>query len=370
MLFSRFLEGNLTVSYLCSTNEAIDGLALMEDTHAEEENLKSDEDSLGVIRGRVTYARGSVPLAEIRCRVAKTSTDSSAATTSVNDSSTPEIVNPEAKSTTTEPPEAPEIPKVPEEQEVLTSTTDLAGTYQFARLQPCTYEVTVTPPKGWNYKTEKQLFELKPGEVKVANFKIEPKPIETIFTGQVFDSNGLPAKGARVGGVVCSTSLEPVTIVTNSDGRFSFNNVVPGDRFVRVMLSGHVAELRDFSIDEGQTLSLNFNLRKAAHKIHGTITDVQGKPLIAELQLFEGGPLRAMVIQKTQTTAENGTFEFHVNAGQYSILAQSPGHEMGAWEGSISADQKADIQLIEFDPKRHTHPFLSPTEAREQGYPG
>ena len=332
----------------------------MESTHAEEENLKSSENNLGAIRGRVTYARGSVPLAEVKCRVAKTSVDSFAVTTSATsvDSPTPETVNSEADSTTTEAPEA------------RSSTTDLAGAYQFSSLEPCTYEITVTPPKGWNYKTETQSLELALGEVKVADFKLEPIPLETIFTGQVRDSNGLPAKGARVGGVVCSTSLEPVVIVTGSDGRFVFNNVVPGDRFARVMLSGHVAELRDFSIEEGQTLSLNFNLKKAAHKIHGTITNMQGKPLIAELQLFEGGPLRAMVIQKTETTGENGTFEFDVNEGEYSILVQARGYEMGAWGGKVSADNKADIQLVDFDPKRHTHPVLSPTEAREQGYPG
>jgi len=134
------------------------------------------------------------------------------------------------------------------------------------------------------------------------------------------------------------------------------------------MLSGHVAEVRDFSIEEGQTLSLNFNLKKAAHKIHGTITNMQGKPLMAEVQLFEGGPLRAMVIQKTQTTDENGTFEFDVNEGEYSILVQARGYEMGAWGGKVSADNKADIQLIEYDPKRHTHPYLSPTEAQAQGF--
>src|SRR5208283_5576360 len=224
----------------------------------EEEDLKSSENNLGAIRGRVTYARGSVPLAEVKCRVAKTSIDSSAVTTSATsvDSPTPETVNSEADSTTTEVPEA------------RSSTTDLAGAYQFSGLEPCTYEIIVTPPKGWNYKTETQSLELALGEVKVADFKIEPIPLVTIFTGQVLDSNGLPAKGARVGGVVCSTSLEPVVIVTGSDGRFVFNNIVPGDRFARVMLSGHVAEVRDFSIEEGQTLSLNFNLKKAAHKIH------------------------------------------------------------------------------------------------------
>jgi hypothetical protein len=323
----------------------------MQSTDAEEEKSTSDEKKLGVIRGRVTYARGSVPLAEVKCRAATTSANSSTVTASAIASSTPENVDSTAVSTTTE---APEI----------RSTTDLAGAYQFSNLEPCVYEVTVTPPKGWNYKTEPQSLELALGEIKVADFKLEPIPPETIFTGQVFDSNGVPAKDARVGGVVCSNSLEPVVIVTNSEGRFVFKNVVPGDRFVRVMLSGHVAEVRDFSIEEGQTLSLNFNLKKAAHMIHGSVMNEQGKPVKAELQLFVGGPMRALVLQKAQTTVENGTFEFHVNEGQYAILVQAAGYELGAWEGMVSADKKADIHLTEFDPRRHTHPVLSPTEAQ------
>ena len=325
----------------------------MQSTHAEEESLNNDDKKLGVIRGRVTYVRGSVPLAGVKCRVATTSADSSAAATSAIDSSTPENLDSEALSTTTGVPE------------VGSSTTDLAGAYQFSNLGPRVYEVTVTPPKGWNYKTETRSLELAPGEIKVADFKLEPIPIETIFAGQVFDSNGLPAKGARVGGVVCTTSHDPVVIVTDSDGKFAFRNVIPGDRFARVMLSGHVAEIRDFSIDEGQTVSLNFNLKKAAHRIHGSVTNKQGKPVKTELQLFEGGAMRAMVIQKTQTTAENGAFEFHVNEGQYSILVQALGYELGAWEGKVSQDTKADIQLTDFDPKRHTHPILSPTEAQD-----
>ena len=331
----------------------------MESTLAAEENVNSKENELGVIRGRVTYARGSVPLAEVKCRVAESSANSSNVTNSPIESSTPENVNPEVESATTE---APELPS---------STTDLAGAYQFSSLEPGTYEVTVTPPKGWNYKAEPQLLKLAPGEIKVADFKLEPIPLETIFTGQVFDSNGLPAKGARMGGVVCSNSYEPVVVVTESDGRFVFKNVEPGDRFVRIMLPEHVAVIHDFSIEEGQTLALNFNLMKADFKIHGTVTNSEAKPVKAELQLFMGGPMRAMVIQKTQNTTEDGTFEFYVNEGQYSILAQARGYEMGAWEGGkVSEDRKADIQLVEYDPRRHTHPVLSPTEAQEQGYPG
>jgi len=109
----------------------------------------------------------------------------------------------------------------------------------------------------------------------VADFKLEPIPLETIFTGQVFDSNGLPAKGARVGGVVCSNSLEPVVIVTNPEGRFLFKMLFRATVRSSSCYLDMWQRFRDFSIEEGQTFSLNFNLMKAAHKIHGTITNSQ-----------------------------------------------------------------------------------------------
>jgi hypothetical protein len=307
----------------------------MQSTSTNDEKLESDQKKLGVIRGRVTYSRGSVPLAIVTCQLTRAHAISSAGTTVTS-----------------------EVP------EPGSSTTDLAGAYQLSNLQPGLYEVKVTPPKGWNYKAEPQQTEIALGEVKIADFTLEQIPLETIFVGHVLDSDGHPAKGARLGGVLCSTSLEPAVTVTGADGGFVFNNVVPGDRFVRVMLPGHVAEVRDFSIEEGQTLSLDFNLKKAAHRIYGSINNKVGKPVMAEVQLFEGGAMQALVIQKTQTTNENGSFEFHVNEGRYSILIQAPGYELAAWEDKVSEDKKVDIQLMEFDPKRHTHPILSPTEAQ------
>jgi hypothetical protein len=250
--------------------------------------------------------------------------------------------------------------------EPVSATTDLSGAYEIAKLKPGIYDVSVIPPKGWNYKADPQSLDLKSGEVKVADFKLEPIPLETIFTGRVFDSEGHPAVGARLGGVICRNNIDPVTLLTDSEGRFLFKDVVPGDRFVRIMFPGHIAELQDFDIEEGQTLSQNFNLKKAAHKIQGTVTNNEGKPVEASVQLFTGGPMQAMVIQKAQTTREDGKFEFDVNDGQYSILVQAAGYELAAWVDSVYAHTKANIELVPFDPKRHTHPVLSPTEAEAQ----
>jgi hypothetical protein len=275
---------------------------------------KDSAKELCTIRGRVTYVRGPVPLAKVTAEAQPTTTDTTA----------------EAQPTTTD-----------TTAEAQFTTTDIAGAYQVSNLEPGTYKVTVTPPKDWNYTTQPQLLQLAPGEVKVADFRLEKVALETILEGRVFDGDGVLAKGARLEGVICGTNLEVAAVVTGSDGRFIFRNVIPGKRFVRVMLSGHLGEVHDFTIEEGQRLPLDFNLKKASHRIHGTVTNEEGKPFETTVRLYE----KAMVLQTWKTTKENGSYEFFVNEGQYNILVQADYYELAAWNGLVSEDKKVDFQL-------------------------
>jgi hypothetical protein len=215
----------------------------------------------------------------------------------------------------------------------------MAGTYRLTNLEPGTYEVTVTPPKDWNYQTTPQTLVLAPEEVKVADFTLEKVQPETILEGRVLDSDGAPIKGAKLEGVICDNNLE--SSITDSEGRFIFKNVTPGARFVRVTSSGYVAELRDFTIDEGEEISIDISLNKAAHKIYGIITNEEGKPQEATVRLFQN----KLVIQKWETTMEDGSYEFYVNEGEYSILVQAPLFRLSPWQGSVSEDKKVDFQL-------------------------
>ena len=266
---------------------------------------KSDAKELCTIRGRVTYVRGPVPLAKVTAEAQPTTTTNTTA---------------EAQPTT---------------------TTNIAGAYQLSNLEPGSYEVTVTPPEDWNYAAKPQLLQLAPGEVKVADFRLEQVALETILEGRVFDGDGVLAKGARLEGVICGTNLEVAVAVTGSDGRFIFKNVVPGNRFVRVMLRGHLGVVHDFTIEEGQRMSLDFNLKKASHRVHGTVTNEEGKPFETTVRLFEKG----VVSQKSETTKEDGSFEFFVNEGEYSILVQAPFYQLAAWQALVSEDKKVDFKL-------------------------
>jgi protocatechuate 3,4-dioxygenase beta subunit len=307
-----FLDRKLSVLYLCSTRKKItsNGLTEVNTTEEKEEGQDSSEKRLCTISGRVTYARGAVPLAVVKARLQ---------------------------------------PATNELAEAGSATTDLAGAYELSNLEPGTYEVTVTPPKDWKYETKPQLIELAAGEAKVVDFGLEKIVLEAILEGRVFDSNGLPAEGARLEGVICGTTAKLESTVTDAEGRFVFRNVTPGNRFFRVMLSGHVGEVRDFTIEEGQKISLDVALKKAAHRIHGVVTNEEGKPLETTVRLYE----KNVISQKWETSKEDGGFEFYVKEGEYSILTQAPFYEFAAWNGLVSEDKKVDFRLTRI-PERAT----------------
>jgi hypothetical protein len=304
-----------------------------------------------IIRGRVTYARGAVPLAKVTARLLSTTTaleqheqSGSARTEAQTDAQlegeTASTVQAQSTATENEAGADEQSAGITElTPQAQSATTDITGTYQLLNLEPGTYEVSVAPPKDWKYEAKPQTLRLAPGEVKEANFRLEKMILETILEGRVLDSDGKPARGARLEGVLCGTNLE--SVVAGNDGRFIFKNVTPGSRFVRVMYSGHLGEVRDFDIEEGQTISLDIALKKAAHRIYGTVTNELGEPFGATVRLYEKG----VISQKCETTKENGSYEFYVNEGEWSVLAQASLYHFEAWAGLVSADVKHDFQL-------------------------
>jgi hypothetical protein len=223
--------------------------------------------------------------------------------------------------------------------EGLIATTDIRGAYEFNYLKPGKYEVNVSPPKGWNYKGIRQTIELEAGQVKVVDFYLEKVIRETILEGYVWDGNGTPAKGAVLSGVLCGNDIKSTT--ADEHGYFIFKNVTAGNRFIRVNLAGHIGETRDLSIPEQQKISIEFHLKKAAHKLYGSVTNEVGKTVPASLQLFKN----SIVVEKIETSAENGNFAFPVEDGEYALFAQTLNYEQAAWSGTISEDTKINLKL-------------------------
>jgi hypothetical protein len=220
------------------------------------------------------------------------------------------------------------------------TTTDITGSYELSNLDAGTYEVTVTPPKEWRYEAKPQSVELAPGEVKIVDFRLERVVPETILEGHVYGADQMPANGAQLSGVICGTDIASTT--TEPDGHFIFRDVKPGNRFVRVSLPGHLGEVRDFTIEEGQRLSLEFHLEKATHRIYGSIVNHEGKPVKATVQLYHNG----VIVQKRETTPEDGNFDFAVKEAEYSVLVQAPYFNLDGWNGMVTEDKKIEFRLV------------------------
>ena len=98
-------------------------------------------------------------------------------------------------------------------------------------------------------------------------------------------------------------------------------------------------------------MSIDVTLEKAEHRIHGVVTNEHEKPMSAAVSLFQN----QVVIQKTQTTQEDGGFEFAVKDGHYGVFVQAPFYQIAAWNGLVSeSDKNVNFKLVRLALKKPT----------------
>ncbi len=218
------------------------------------------------------------------------------------------------------------------------ATADVAGKYEMPSLDPGTYEVTAQAPFP-GYEAVPQKIEIAAGETKDVDVYLDFK--KTVVEGYVYELNGKPIAGAALSGVLYGSDMQ--TAKTDERGYFRFDKVTPGGRFMRVNASGFMGETRDFTAKEETATRVEFRLTPATCKIHGTVTDENGKPLQVELHLLRSG----IVVQKANSDANSGYYEFPVLQGIYEILPiPRPGYSPKGWHGSVTADTKADFAFV------------------------
>lgn len=217
-----------------------------------------------------------------------------------------------------------------------TALSNDTGNYELIGLDPGSYKVQAQAPFP-GYEAPPQTVEVKAGETQVVNLYLDFK--KAVVEGHVYDQVGKPIAGATLSGVLSGKDMESVT--ADGEGRFRFDKVTPGDRFIRVNAPGFVGETRDFTAAETETTTLEFHLDPATCKIHGNIKGPDGKPLTAEVLLLKAG----IVVQKTTSNTETGYYEFPVVPDRYEILPMAPGYTQKGWSGSATADIKADFSL-------------------------
>lgn len=156
------------------------------------------------------------------------------------------------------------------------------------------------------------------GEGKLDVFAaLEEAPIGPTgnLIGAVADNDGDPIVGASV---LASGPFER-RATTDEEGAFSIRLPI-GDYQVTAASFGYLPETENISVEEGQTVELNFTLENApSFVVNGTVTDADGEAIGGALVSLLNTPLPAL------TTDDNGFFEFPaVPVGEYS-LSVSPG---------------------------------------------
>lgn len=217
------------------------------------------------------------------------------------------------------------------------AVSDKAGKYEISGLAPGVYEVTAIPSFPGVYEAQTLKVELAAGETKVVDMYLDFE--KTVAEGHVYDLDGRPLAGAILSSVLCGKNME--TSTTDEHGYFKFDRVTPGDRLIRANAPGRMGERREFKAIKGERATLDFHLAPASCKVHGTVTDKNGKPLQAEIMLLKSNQL----IGKTESDAQSGYYELHLLPGAYTVVPRASGFESNGWEGSISDEAKVDFTL-------------------------
>ncbi len=217
-----------------------------------------------------------------------------------------------------------------------TVISDSAGKYEISDLDSGILDVTVeTSFPG--YESGVQKVEVTGNETRNLDLHLDFK--KAVVEGYVYDLTGKPIPGATLSGLLCGKDVE--TRTADERGYFRFANVSPGNRFIRANAPGHQGDSRDFSAAENSATPIEFRLAPATCRIHGTVTEVDGKPLQAELLLLKSG----VVTQKVSSDKDTGRFEFPLLPGSYQILVAATEHEGKSWYGEISSDMTVEFTL-------------------------
>jgi hypothetical protein len=216
-------------------------------------------------------------------------------------------------------------------------TSDSAGKYQIAGLAPGSYTATLKAPFP-GYEAPPKSVTVAAGETSVLDFDLDYE--KTLVHGYVYDPGDKPITGATLSGVMCGNDV--VSVVTDDKGYFKFENARPGYQFLRINALAYVAQTRDLDVKKGDENKLEFRLTPASCHIHGSIQDVNNRPLSAEITLSSAS---GIVLEKTRSNAETGYYDFPVQQGVYGLLVTAPECQPKGWRGQISSDQNLDFKL-------------------------
>jgi hypothetical protein len=215
--------------------------------------------------------------------------------------------------------------------------SDYEGKFEVQGLEPGDYSIDVRAPFP-GYEAPPKKVTVTAGETTVADVYLDFEKADV--HGHVYDQDGKPIPGASLSGVI--GGREAMTTSTDDEGCFRFENASPGAQYIRVSAPGYMAKTLDFTANKSQPTPLDFNLVKALHKLYGTVSDENGRPVRADIVLSSEARI---VLQKGFSDGETGHYEFPVLPGTYGLLATVPDYLSEGWRGEVASDKKVNLSL-------------------------
>ena len=264
------------------------------------------------------------------------------------------------------------IPVTDSNGAAITTTTDSLGNYSFSDVEPGAYQVAETQPFGYHNVSEVDggteggtdtdggdngilnniPVIVAPGETDDGNDFVE-SPQPGAIVGTVKDTNDSGLVGAELhlldsnGDPVNDSIGNPITTITDQNGNYSFNNVIPGDYQVREIQPASYSNISEVdggtdgdnpdnnivnnipvTVDPGEVDTGNDFVEALNGSITGNVSDSNGGLENVEIQLLDsnGDPVDdSNGAAITTTTDSLGNYSFSdVTPGEYQIQEIQP----------------------------------------------
>ena len=168
------------------------------------------------------------------------------------------------------------------------------------------------------------------------------RSVEASLSGKVLASSGAPLADAAVTLRRDGTQRD---VVSDARGGFAFTQLSEGDYELGVSAPGFTTTGQAVTLRPGDAPELTITLERElpSGQIRGTVRRWSGKPIRATVAIAELG--------LTQPTREDGSFEFDVQPGEYSVAVTAAGFRQQTRKARVELRGVA-ILIIELEPSR------------------
>lgn len=215
--------------------------------------------------------------------------------------------------------------------------TDINGNYTIAGLAPGSYSVVVS---AQDYEAQSIGALVASNATTTINVALTPNP--GTVTGQVTDAQtGAPLASATI--VVLQNVTIITSIVTDSNGNYTIDNLAPGNYTLVANAAQYKIAIMGVSISSNTIAVVNFALESRSGTIAGTVTDSATTDPIsgASIEVFD-----ATILIATAVTDPQGNYQIpDLAPGDYSVVAIATNFQTQIQQATVQAQNTTVVNF-------------------------